>query len=160
MSSAATIRLQIEAALAHRIPSALTPAPRFLRPTASVGIAEVDVLLEGGLPLGAITEMVGPQCSGRTSFALSFLSRMTQSGKVCAWVDVSDAFDPESAAAESVDLSRLLWIRCGISASTNAPQPSGNRFALPEKYLVPAPVKKGLHGGGFGPHPRNEVKGL
>jgi hypothetical protein len=160
MSSAATIRLQIEAALAHRIPSALTPAPRFLRPTASVGIAEVDVLLEGGLPLGAITEMVGPQCSGRTSFALSFLSRMTQAGKVCAWVDVSDAFDPESAAAESVDLSRLLWIRCGISTCTTAPQPSANSLALPEKYLVPVPVKKGLHGGGFGPHPRREVKGI
>jgi hypothetical protein len=33
-------------------------------------------------------------------------------------------------------------------------------FALPEKYLIPPPIKKGLHGGGFGPHPRNEVKGL
>jgi hypothetical protein len=31
---------------------------------------------------------------------------------------------------------------------------------LPEKYLVPPPVKKGLHGGGFGQHPRNETKGL
>lgn len=160
MSSTATIRLQIEAALAHRIPSALTPAQHLLRPTASVGIVEVDALLDGGLPLGAITEMVGPECSGRTSFALSFLSRMTQVGKVCAWVDVSDAFHPESAAAESVDLSRLLWIRCGVPSPTNVSQPLANGFALPEKYLVPAPVKKGLHGGGGGPHPRNEVKGL
>jgi hypothetical protein len=85
---------------------------------------------------------------------------MTQAGKVCAWVDVSDAFHPESAAAESVDLSRLLWIRCGVAASTSVSQPLANGFALPEKYLMPAPVKKGLHGGGFGPHPRNEVKGL
>jgi recombination protein RecA len=34
------------------------------------------------------------------------------------------------------------------------------KFALPENYLVPAPVKHGLHGGGCGGHPRNEVKGL
>jgi hypothetical protein len=33
-------------------------------------------------------------------------------------------------------------------------------FSLPEKYLVPPPIKQGLHGGGFGSHPRNEVKGL
>jgi len=159
MSSASAIRLQIEAALSHRIPSALTPAPRILRPQANVGIASVDELLAGGLPLGAVTEMVGPECSGRTSFALSFVSRMTQTGKVCAWIDVSNTLHPESAAAVGMDLSRLLWVRCGVQAS-NAPPTLTNGFALPEKYLVPPPIKKGLHGGGFGPHPRHEVKGL
>ncbi|AEU37469.1 P-loop NTPase family protein [Granulicella mallensis] len=159
MSSASAIRLQIEAALSHRIPSALTPAPRILRPQANVGIASVDELLAGGLPLGAVTEMVGPECSGRTSFALSFVSRMTQTGKVCAWIDVSNSLHPESAAAVGMDLSRLLWVRCGVQAS-NAPPTPTNSFALPEKYLVPPPIKKGLHGGGFGPHPRHEVKGL
>lgn len=159
MPSTAAIRLQIEAALADRIPSALTPATRILRPQAGVGIASVDELLAGGLPLGAITEMVGPECSGRTSFALSFVSRMTQTGKVCAWIDVSDTLDPESAAAMGVDLSRLLWVRCGGSIR-KPQQASAKGFALPEKYLIPPPIKKGLHGGGFGPHPRNEVKGL
>jgi hypothetical protein len=43
---------------------------------------------------------------------------MTQEGKVCAWVDVSDTLHPESAAAMGVDLSRLLWIRCGVSHGT------------------------------------------
>ncbi|MFZ1009655.1 MAG: hypothetical protein WAN65_22645 [Candidatus Sulfotelmatobacter sp.] len=43
--------------------------------------------------------MVGPECSGRTSLALSFVGRMTGADKVCAWVDVSDNLDPESAAA-------------------------------------------------------------
>ena len=85
MPSASAVRKQIEAALADRIPSALAPVPRLLRPTASSGISGVDELLQGGLPLGAITEIVGPECSGRTSFALSFLSQMTQAGKVCAW---------------------------------------------------------------------------
>jgi recombination protein RecA len=159
MPSTSAIRLQIEAALSHRIPSALTPAPRILRPHASVGIASVDELLSGGLPLGAVTEMVGPECSGRTSFALSFVSRMTQTGKVCAWIDVSNSLHPESAAAVGMDLSRLLWVRCGVPAR-NQQQTSTNGFALPEKCLIPPPIKKGLHGGGFGPHPRHEVKGL
>ncbi|MCU1251483.1 MAG: RecA domain protein [Edaphobacter sp.] len=160
MPSPLALRRQIEAALADRIPSALTPAPRILRPVASTGIAALDELLEGGLPLGAITEMVGPECSGRTSSALSFVSQMTQAGKVCAWIDVSNALDPESAAAIGVDLSRLLWVRCGVPQSTNTKSISTDGFALPEKYLIPPPTKKGLHGGGFGPHPRNEVKGL
>jgi hypothetical protein len=159
MASASAIRLQIEAALARRIPSALTPAPRIIRPVAPTGIGPVDELLEGGLPLGAITELVGPECSGRTSLALSFLSRMTQTGNVCAWIDVCDGLDPESAAAAGVDLTRLLWVRCGVGAK---PQPTfaADNFRLPEQCLTPPPAKKGLHGGGFGPHPRTEVKGL
>src|ERR1700730_9613062 len=160
MSSTLALRQQIEPALADRIPSALTPAPRILRPVASTGIPALDDLLEGGLPLGAITEMVGPECSGRTSLALSFLSQMTQAGKVCAWIDVSNTLHPESAAATGVDLSRLLWVRCGVPPSTSTQSISTDGFALPEKYLIPPPIKKGLHGGGFGPHPRNEVKGL
>jgi RecA/RadA recombinase len=161
MPTTLALRQQIEAALADRIPSALTPAPRLLRPVASTGISALDELLEGGLPLGAITEMVGAECSGRTSLALSFVSQMTQAGKVCAWIDVSNALDPESAAATGIDLSRLLWVRCGVPPSTNTPSSiSTEGFALPEKYLISPPIKKGLHGGGFGPHPRNEVKGL
>lgn len=160
MSSAAALRRQIEAALASRIPSALTPAPRIIRPIASTGVQELDALLDGGLPLGAITEIVGPECSGRTSVALSFIAQMTQAAKVCAWVDVSNALQPESVAAIGVDLSRLLWVRCGVQKEAAAPQTIQNGFVLPKKYFVPPPVKKGLHGGGFGPHPRNEGKGL
>lgn len=164
MPSPAILRRQIEAALASRIPSALTPAPRIIRPVAATGVPEIDALLDsgfgGGLPLGAITEMVGPECSGRTSVALSFIAQMTRAGKVCAWVDVSNMLQPESAAAAGVDLSRMLWVRCGVQKAAAAAQSARKGFALPEKYLVPPPVKKGLHGGGFGPHPRNEVKGL
>lgn len=160
MSSPALLRRQIEAAFASRIPSALTPAPRVIRPVSATGVAEIDALLEGGLPVGAITEMVGPECSGRTSVALSFIAQVTQAGKVCAWVDVSNMLQPESAAATGADLSRLLWVRCGVQKMAVVAQPARKGFALPEKYLVPAPVKKGLHGGGCGGHPRDEVKGL
>jgi hypothetical protein len=116
MPSAHLLRQQIEAALANRIPSALTPAPRVVRPTAPTGIAALDDALGGGLPIGAITELAGPECSGRTSLALSFVASLTHAGRVCAWVDVSDTLHPESAAASGVDLDRLLWIRCGPPA--------------------------------------------
>lgn len=158
MSSAATIRLQIESSLANRIPAALTPRPHVVRPFVPTGIENVDALLEGGLPLGAISELAGPECSGRTSLVLSFLARMTQEGRVCAWIDVSDALDPVSAAASGVDLERLLWVRCGVQPAAHPA--ARNTFALPEKCMVPPAAKKGLHGGGFGPHPRTETKGI
>lgn len=160
MPSASALRIQIESILAQRIPSALTPAPKIIRPVAAVGIEALDDALQGGLPIGAISELAGPQCSGRTSVALSFLAKTSLVAKVCAWIDVSNALHPESAAAAGVDLDRLLWVRCGVSASANASHTNRNDFALPEKCLAAPPVKKGMHGGGFGPHPRYEVKGL
>jgi hypothetical protein len=131
-----------------------------VRAVESVGINSVDELLEGGLPQGAITQIVGSECSGRTSLALSFLAGMTQASKVCAWVDVSGTLHPESMAAVGVDLCRLLWVRCGVQPKIHAPKSSSTGFAMPEKYFTPPPIKKGLHGGGGGPHPRSETKGL
>jgi len=153
MQLASTIRLQIETALAHKVPSALTPTQKIIRPVASTGVAAVDELLDGGLPIGAITEMTGPESSGRTSLALSYIARATHEGKICAWIDVSDALHAESAAAIGVDLSRLLWVRCGATAP---PKHSAKyQFALSEKYFVTSSIKRG-----FGSHPRNETKGL
>jgi recombination protein RecA len=160
MSSANAIRVQIEASLSRRIPSALSPAPKVLRPTSPTGIPSIDDLLRGGLPIGALTEVVGPECSGRTSLALSFLARLTHAGKVCAWIDVSNGLRPESVAAAGVDLQRLLWVRCAAAQQGKAFGGPEKLFTLPEKYLIPPPIKRGLHGGGFGPHPRNEQKGL
>ena len=139
MPSAAYLRQQIEAALADRIPSALTPPPRIIRPTAPTGISALDDALEGGLPIGALTELTGSECSGRTSLALSFLACLTKDNRVCAWVDVSDTLHPESAAAAGIDLNRLLWIRCGPEAeqlplpgmSDNAPAEYQSRLVRP-----------------------------
>lgn len=149
--------MQVESALFQRLPSALTPAPRMVHPVVKTGIKPLDEVLRGGLPIGAITELVGPECSGRTSIALSFLAQITLAGKVCAWIDVSDAFDPPSASAAGIDLSRLLWIRCGGYSRNTRPN---SQFLLPQKYFAPTPTKRGVHGGGCGPHPRGETKGL
>jgi hypothetical protein len=110
--SANALRLEIEHALERSFPAALTPAQRTIRETASTGIAEVDALLDGGLPVGAISEIDGPESSGRTSLVLSFIAQRSAAAQVCAWVDADDAFDPESAAANGVNLRQLLWVRC------------------------------------------------
>lgn len=158
MTSAATLRRQIETALAERIPSALTPAPKVRNAVTATGIEALDELLQGGLPQGVVSEIVGPECSGRTSIALSFLARVTQAGRVCAWIDVSNTLDPVSAASAGVNLNRMLWVRCG--AVEQRPPATRYEFKLPERYLIPPEIKKGLHGGGFGAHPRTEIKGL
>jgi hypothetical protein len=159
-AAASSLRVQIEGALASRIPSALTPATKPVRAVVPTGIGSVDAVLEGGLPVGAVTELVGAECSGRTALALSFAAKITQSERVCAWVDVSDCFSPESGAAAGIDLTRLLWVRCGAAASAKAVRLPKENFSLPEKYLERPAKPRGLHGGGFGPHPRSEVKGL
>jgi recombination protein RecA len=123
MPSASALRTQIEHSLERRFPSALTPVPRTIREMTSTGISEVDRLLDGGLPVGAISEVTGPESSGRTSLTLAFLAERTRQGHVCAWVDAHDAFDAESAAANGVDLKRLLWVRCRGTAPTAKSKP-------------------------------------
>jgi hypothetical protein len=124
MPSSAALRHKIESDLQHRYPAALTPAPRTIREVASTGIPAIDELLQGGLPVGAISELKGPPSSGRTNIALSFLSNRTRDGGVCAWVDAGDALDPESAAANGVSLQKLLWVRCTDSPSIQQPSQS------------------------------------
>ncbi len=119
MHSAAALRLQIERDLQHRFPAALTPVQRTIREVAATGIAPVDELLDGGLPIGAITELTGPESSGRTSLALKFLAQRTGLDRFCAWVDANDAFDPESAAANGLSLRQLLWVRCGDGSAAD-----------------------------------------
>jgi hypothetical protein len=126
MTPATLLRRQIELTLESRFPAALTPVPRTVRETVPSGVAAVDALLEGGFPVGAISEVVGPESSGRTSLALATVAGRTRAGQVCAWVDAGDALDPESAASSGVLLAQLLWVRCeqtGVAkAGTGAQQ--------------------------------------
>ena len=146
--------------MAERIPGALTPVAKTIREVMATGVAAVDEVLDGGLPVGAVTEMIGAECSGRTALALSFVAGVTRAERVCAWVDVSDALSPESAAAAGVELKRMLWVRCGVVERKVGVGSSQGKFKLAEKYFAPPVVMKGLHGGGCGPHPRMEVKGM
>jgi hypothetical protein len=153
-TTAQRIRAEIEANLAERIPSALTPSPRLIHVAEATGIDELDGLLHGGLPVGAISEIVGTECSGRTGLVLAFVARQTQAGRVCAWVDVSDTLHPESAAATGVHLERLLWVRCGDQRLPSAEM----RVSPATEIKAPETVRVQL--GGNSPHPRSEGKGL
>lgn len=77
----------------------------------STGLPQMDHLLGGGLPKGAITEVIA---SGAGSGALLFLGALLkQAQKQGQWmglVDGSDAFDP--SAFDDTTLTRLLWVRC------------------------------------------------
>ena len=74
----------------------------------------IDGLL-GLFPPGRLSEIVGPRSSGASSLLLALIARITTSGTggQVAFVDGMDALDPGSAAAGGVDLSALLWVRCG-----------------------------------------------
>ncbi len=138
------------------------PASQLQRPaapTVSCGIATVDELT-GGLPRGALTEICGPASSGRTSLLLAALGTLTHAGESCALVDAGDSFDPRSAAA-TVDLDRLLWVRCGgTSAITrrSRPEPAerrGAKFTARQRWFrrVEQALKATdllIQGGGFG----------
>jgi hypothetical protein len=118
MPSSIALRQQIETAFQHRYPSVLTPSPKTIREVVPTGIPQIDELLNGGIPVGAITELTGPASSGRTSIAISALAQRTREGSVCAWIDAKDSLDPESAAANGLSLNHLLWVRCSDKVVT------------------------------------------
>lgn len=122
----------------------------------STGIALVDDLAQRGFPIEAVTEPEGERCSGRTSLALSFLSKVASEGKVRALIDASDTFNPVAADSAGVNHNRLL--RCGVREAVTVQEK--RTFALPSACFAPKPAIKGLHGGGHGAHPRTEVLGF
>ncbi|HUD21186.1 MAG TPA: recombinase RecA [Candidatus Saccharimonadales bacterium] len=75
----------------------------------STGSLSLDVALGvGGLPRGRITEIYGPESSGKTSLALTTIAEAQKTGGVSALVDAEHAFDPSYAAKLGVDLDSLL----------------------------------------------------
>ena len=93
------------------------PAPQMV----PSGVCEIDALT-GGLPRGCLTEVFGPPSSGRTSVLLAALAAATRRQEVCALVDISDAFNPHSAAAAGVNFEKMLWVRCGHLHKPGSPQ--------------------------------------
>jgi recombination protein RecA len=110
-TSLATLRSKIEADLRGRVASPFAYRDRNAFELVSTGIPEMDALV-GGLPRGAMTEICGAVCSGRTSLLLSALASRTADGEVCALVDARDSFDPLTGNAAGIALDKLLWVRC------------------------------------------------
>jgi recombination protein RecA len=110
-STLATLRSDVELSLAGRVVSPFGYRDRKSVETVLTGIPEIDSLA-GGFPRGALTEICGPPCSGRTTVLLSALASRTAEAEVCALIDARDSFDPRSAEAAGVELQQLLWVRC------------------------------------------------
>ena len=76
-------------------------------PTGSIGL---DYALGvGGLPRGRITEIYGPESSGKTTLAIHVIAEAQKMGGICAIVDAEHAFDRFYAEKLGVDVNNL-WI--------------------------------------------------
>ncbi|WP_434414580.1 recombinase RecA [symbiont of Argiope bruennichi] len=67
-----------------------------------------NALGTNGYPLGRITEIYGPEASGKTTLALHAVSECQKAGKTAVYVDAEHAFDPNYAKSLGIDLDKLL----------------------------------------------------
>lgn len=75
----------------------------------STGSLGLDIALGiGGLPMGRIIEIYGPESSGKTTLTLHCAAEQQRKGGVVAFVDAEHALDPQYAAKLGVDLDELL----------------------------------------------------
>ncbi len=75
----------------------------------STGSLGLDIALGiGGLPMGRIIEIYGPESSGKTTLTLHCIAEQQKQGGVCAFVDAEHALDPQYARKLGVDLDELL----------------------------------------------------
>ncbi len=73
------------------------------------GALSLDLALGiGGLPRGRVTEIFGPESSGKTTLATHVVAEAQRNGGVCAYVDAEHAMDPVYAKAIGVDIDELL----------------------------------------------------
>ena len=77
--------------------------------TISTGSLGLDIALgAGGLPMGRIIEVYGPESSGKTTLTLEVIAEAQRNGKICAFVDAEHALDPIYAEKLGVNINELL----------------------------------------------------
>jgi recombination protein RecA len=78
--------------------------------TISTGSIAIDLALGtgGGLPIGRIIEIFGPESSGKTTLCLSIIAEVQKKGGLAAFIDVEHALDPKYARIVGVNLDDLL----------------------------------------------------
>ncbi|MFE8071901.1 recombinase RecA [Marinobacteraceae bacterium S3BR75-40.1] len=83
--------------------------PREAMPAISTGSLSLDIALGiGGLPLGRVVEIYGPESSGKTTLTLQVIAEAQKGGKTCAFVDAEHALDPVYAEKLGVNVDELL----------------------------------------------------
>jgi recombination protein RecA len=113
-SSPTPVRASVESLLrARKLDRTLTTARPLdaAAPPVPFQVQALDTFLQGGLPAGQLSEVVGPASSGRTTLVWQWMSAATRRGDTVALIDTFDRFDPASAVACGLDLDRLLWVR-------------------------------------------------
>ncbi len=77
--------------------------------TISTGSLGLDIALgAGGLPMGRVVEIYGPESSGKTTLTLEVIAEAQRNGKVCAFIDAEHALDPVYAEKLGVNINELL----------------------------------------------------
>lgn len=78
-------------------------------PTISTGSIMVDYALGvNGIPRGRITEIYGPEASGKTTLALQIIAQAQKAGGYAAFIDAEHAFDAKYARALGINTDELL----------------------------------------------------
>ncbi|MGB9867224.1 MAG: recombinase RecA [Bacillota bacterium] len=73
------------------------------------GALTLDLALGiGGIPRGRVTEIYGPEASGKTTVALHIIAEAQKAGGVAAFIDAEHALDPVYAKNVGVDIDNLL----------------------------------------------------
>ena len=78
-------------------------------PSVPTGALSLDMILgNGGLPLGRVVEIYGPESSGKSTISLSVVAQAQEMGLKCAYIDAEHALDPVYMQALGVNLDELL----------------------------------------------------
>ncbi len=78
-------------------------------PVIPTGSVSVDLALGvGGIPRGRVTEIYGPESSGKTTLALHVIAEAQKAGGTCAFIDAEHALDVTYASKLGVDVPALL----------------------------------------------------
>ena len=72
------------------------------------GFVQIDAALGvGGIPKGRITEIYGPESSGKTTLTLHIIAQAQKNGGIAAFIDAEHALDPVYAKALGVNIDEL-----------------------------------------------------
>jgi len=96
-------------------------------PTGSIAL---DLALGvGGIPRGRVTEVFGPESSGKTTLCQHVIAEAQRRGGVAAFIDVEHALDPGYARSCGVNVDELLVSQTPASRPSRSPRPSSARAA-------------------------------
>jgi recombination protein RecA len=74
----------------------------------STGALSLDIALGvGGVPRGRVTEIYGPESSGKTTLCLHIIAQAQRMGGICAFIDMEHALDPTYAEGIGVNINDL-----------------------------------------------------